>query len=593
MEQMKRKGIRWFDWAVFIALAIGCHLIFMHSDIRHTAGASFAYLNGHILDFYSYTDQTIGGCVYMPTTYILFAVWNLPLKLLGICSEVTMNHPYGVQLWYSMLPILFYVGIAYLMWKIARELGYGEKQARVAAYGFAASPIAFYSQFMFCQYDSITLFFVMLGVYYYFRDDMFRFVLFFAVAITCKYYALMVFVPMVLLREKNVWKIMGQVAGSAGLLAVEFLLYLGDRSMSSNITGFQATNYIFQAGIGIGASNAWISAVILVWAVVSAYSFFLNPKDRTERWKWFLYLESFVMFCIYGLSVWHPQWVLFAIPFMVFGTVTQKRSDVFWLLDLVMMFCFVWFLAHLFPGNADQELLNGGLLRETIAGRARVTLMRDLPILSNTSLQIPYSVFSAVLLINALFKHPKYMISDLSEETHPQAGLLRLRFLAGIAIFLVPCMICLRSMLKAPYPDADRISQAEDMIYLQEEGGTHELEQYFIPEWDQLEWIDIAFGYLGNEEGELTLRVEDETTGNTLLEAVIPRAEVIRQGRNRLRFDPISMEQDHVYKAVLSGGMVEDGLLTLYTVPKQPGDGVTLLDGEEQDYSASFVFYGR
>ena len=167
----RESGIRWFDWAVFILLALGCHLLFQQADIRHTGGAGIAYLNGHILDFYSYNAERIGGCAYMPTTYILFAVWDIPLKLLGLVQEPTMDVGFWVTFWYTLLPIGMYAGTAFLMFKLARLVGFSVGKARIASYACATAPIGFYSQFLFGQYDSITMFFVMLGVYYYFKKN--------------------------------------------------------------------------------------------------------------------------------------------------------------------------------------------------------------------------------------------------------------------------------------------------------------------------------------------------------------------------------------------------------------------------------------
>ena len=42
------------DYILFAVCALICFLVFQQGDIRHTAGCSFAYLQGHILDFYEW-----------------------------------------------------------------------------------------------------------------------------------------------------------------------------------------------------------------------------------------------------------------------------------------------------------------------------------------------------------------------------------------------------------------------------------------------------------------------------------------------------------------------------------------------------------
>lgn len=63
-----------------------------------TAGSALVYLFGHVRDFYDQNDKLFWGIYfygtdvyignhYMPSTYILFALWGIPLRLLGIVTD--------------------------------------------------------------------------------------------------------------------------------------------------------------------------------------------------------------------------------------------------------------------------------------------------------------------------------------------------------------------------------------------------------------------------------------------------------------------------------------------------------------------------
>lgn len=69
------------DWVILGLLVSVCFVCYQHPDIWHTGGSSIAYLNGHILDFYDYNLQKVGGNAYLPTTYLIFAIWNIPVRL--------------------------------------------------------------------------------------------------------------------------------------------------------------------------------------------------------------------------------------------------------------------------------------------------------------------------------------------------------------------------------------------------------------------------------------------------------------------------------------------------------------------------------
>ena len=78
---------------------------------------------GHILDFYEWNvEKADMYASYMPSTYILFAIWNIPVKLLGILNEPKLEVSYWLMMYYKLLPTLFYLGSSVLIYKIIKEL---------------------------------------------------------------------------------------------------------------------------------------------------------------------------------------------------------------------------------------------------------------------------------------------------------------------------------------------------------------------------------------------------------------------------------------------------------------------------------------
>lgn len=113
-------------------------------------------------------------------------------------------------MWYKLLPVILYFVTSHLLYKIAMEIGFEEKKAKFCKFAFLVCPIGIYSQFIFSQYDIFMIFFLVLGVYYYFKDGLFRFALFFGIAATFKYQALAYFAVLLVLREKDsaIWQSM-------------------------------------------------------------------------------------------------------------------------------------------------------------------------------------------------------------------------------------------------------------------------------------------------------------------------------------------------------------------------------------------------
>ena len=129
---LKSEEISKLDIIVTIAVLAFLYIAFVHGDIRVTGNRSFL-LYKHPFDFYKASFEQSGNFYanYMPSTFIAFAVWNLPLYLLkGAPADNTVNS-FVSNMWYKLLPVLLYFITAHVIYKIALLLGFGEKKARL------------------------------------------------------------------------------------------------------------------------------------------------------------------------------------------------------------------------------------------------------------------------------------------------------------------------------------------------------------------------------------------------------------------------------------------------------------------------------
>ena len=168
---MAEKPLKKLDYIVFAFFAVVCFFTFQQGDIMHTAGCSYGYLQGHFWDFYEWDAYQYNmWASYMPSTYLVFAIWNIPVRLLGLvtCPE-RFAYNFGVLMWYKLLPVSLYLISGFLIFKIASVIGMGTKKSKLCAYVFLTTPIGFFSQFMFGQYDIFTVFLILLGIYYYLK----------------------------------------------------------------------------------------------------------------------------------------------------------------------------------------------------------------------------------------------------------------------------------------------------------------------------------------------------------------------------------------------------------------------------------------
>ena len=147
------------DYLVVLAVLLSMLLFCDAESLVQTAGASFGYLNRRFLDFYEYGRECgIRELAYMPLIYVIYAVWNLPLKLTFLVRFPMPEVPFFVLVWYKLLPVLLYLASTYLVYKIACEIGMGKKKAKLCAAAVFTMPLEFFLQFSYWSVMIIPLF---------------------------------------------------------------------------------------------------------------------------------------------------------------------------------------------------------------------------------------------------------------------------------------------------------------------------------------------------------------------------------------------------------------------------------------------------
>ena len=193
------------DWIVSILILTVLFFTCVHSDVKLTGNRSFLMYK-HFTDFYQASYEQSGGywANYLPSTFIAYAIWNLPLYLTGHTPEAILTNSFVNLMWYKLLPVIIYFITAQLIYHIGKEMGFGEKKSLLCKFAFLVFPMGVFSQFIFSQYDIFTVFFMVLGLYFFLKNKMWQFALAFGMASTFKYHAVLYFAALLLLKEKKI-----------------------------------------------------------------------------------------------------------------------------------------------------------------------------------------------------------------------------------------------------------------------------------------------------------------------------------------------------------------------------------------------------
>ena len=237
--------------------------------------------------------------------------------------------------------------------RIAYLVGINKKNIKWLLFAVTSSLFVVIPIFQIAQYDIIILFFIMLGIRFLLEGRNVLFLIIFSFAIPMKYFALFVFVPIVLYKTKKIWRIAIELlVGGAGLFCEKIIVgkvfvkiadifqasslsssdtflasssITGDMiigSVSENYTGAEMfvqgqVDYLMHNQITLGNSSA--SVFFIIWAAICVYAF-IKKTANDQRGKGrdvitiglFSYLGLFLSF-----YSWNSYWIIYLAPFIL------------------------------------------------------------------------------------------------------------------------------------------------------------------------------------------------------------------------------------------------------------------------------------
>jgi hypothetical protein len=439
------------DLFFYLAVLILCYFCFCHGDITIVGGWSYTYLNGHITDFYEVNQSLFTSNNYLPSTSLLFALWNIPIRLLGLVTQATTDVGY-VVFWYKLLTTLFLAGSAWYLYKIGQAIGLSRSNARLLTIVWVASPLLFFSQFIFSQTDIFTLFFVLMGLYYFLRKKNIAFVLLMGVSFTFKYYSLLVFIPLLLLIEKNPFKLIGYSALALAPVGIELFFYRHSAVLFSELSKYGFMERLFGSQLPISSSlNLYLFP--LIWLLICGICYFIkNFRSPDAFYQTSFYVCLAVCVAFFSLVLWHPQYILLITPFLAITTFKSQHSPYFLILDFILMVAFTGYVVCQFPLNVDQSMMRLGLLGQfnpALGSPEKVFEMAKFFTLFTNHWQgfkdLYFTVFVVVLMLNLGFKFPRkwnsWVTNDQIVPVKEYWSSLRLAFFGGTAVFVVPAFL--------------------------------------------------------------------------------------------------------------------------------------------------------
>ncbi|MFV0352834.1 MAG: glycosyltransferase 87 family protein [Oscillospiraceae bacterium] len=453
LQRFKKWPMRW-HWVAFAGIGLVAFLLFIHVDVAETANHSYLFLqsifSGRFFHFYDdvvlhqNTLYYINNAHYNIIVYILFAIVELPVFIFNSIFNLPVNE-YFLFFVGKLVGIGFFVACIRAVYLICRQLAFSVEDCSWCSLAFALCAPAFFSSFIMGQYDTLCLFFTLMGILCWMQKRPVGFALWFGLAATCKFFALFLFIPLLLLYEKRLLHIIKQGLICLWLLVPTTLLFYrrgGDMGLFNKLMAERLFKYVMP-----GAGEP--ALFLLGFFILCAVAYLWRPGEDTMQ-KAGLWLCLTVYALLFIFVYWHPQWIILVTPFIIITTFTEKNRLPWMFINGLFSAGFFIFTFYAYPYQLEGNLLNWGIvgLSSGLATSSIITYM-------SVSLyfdMIPYLyalfpvLFTGGLAANVILKLPLRKGSpaqQLSAGARTPAGknmgfVLWAGFAAAMAVWAAP-----------------------------------------------------------------------------------------------------------------------------------------------------------
>lgn len=315
---LKQKEMKWMA----VATGIGVFFIFLtmlYGDNLINSNTGYMIIDkifsGQFGQLYNEIDWSYGLSIYF-----IYALWSVPIWFIGyICGfEINMN-AIPVLLWYKLLLAVFAIWSIFLVGKVAEEL-YAERKQEVKLQ-YCMSIFLVVPVVAIAQCDIIGICFVLLGLYYYIKEQNILFIIAMAVAITMKGFAILPFLPLVLFRFRKISKLIS-VFG-AGLLFAgvsELVIRNSETGASARSNPEYYVNVAIQrlTEVRIDAGASRVIGLLGFFFLILCIIAYILPNQDTEKNKryaiWLVFSSYLSFFLFYNNNFYRH--VLLA-PFLI------------------------------------------------------------------------------------------------------------------------------------------------------------------------------------------------------------------------------------------------------------------------------------
>jgi hypothetical protein len=356
--------------AGYALIAVLAASFLVQTDLSHTVFSSYALLGGHFFDFYDFNQPVMVGNDYLILLYGVIALWMSPIYFFGLATppeqfNLLLANPVEV-LWAKVGLAILFVILANRIQKIASRFFADASRSRTK-WIVLTSPFALLPVLVMGQYDVIGLLLVVLGFEAWLGKRHLHFVAYFAFALSFKYIALAVFIPLVLIAAKNLRQVAGWL--SSALIPIAFQIGIGLTNAAYRSNASLQPMKLLLPDLNSPVSIA-VRFIALLLAILVAF-WLLRKKYESELAKQHFAVIAVVasLTTLFIAVRWNPQWLICIVPFWALLTLQMKRPRLLMISESLGFVGLVGMLANPWMNNVDDSMALRGALSKLLPDR--------------------------------------------------------------------------------------------------------------------------------------------------------------------------------------------------------------------------------
>lgn len=281
--------------------------------------------------------------IYPPLTYytlglfrVLVKPWTDPNFIPWLWEHMGEIHSYlhlFIHLFLFKLPYLFFdIGLAFLLMALFNE----PRQKKWAFTLWMFNPLTLYATFMIGQLDLLPTFFTVLSLYLFKKKKIYWSAVVMGVAASYKMYPLFLLFPLAFLGSDKLIERLKILA--VGLAPFVFFIapYITSSAFRAQVFSPKSQKMLYM-GWPLSGAEVVYPFVIFVGFI---YFFAYYSRRKVDLAVYFLA----ILLATFSVTHFHPQWFLWAAPFLVWELVENKFKN--WALVTTIFVC--WLIITLF-----------------------------------------------------------------------------------------------------------------------------------------------------------------------------------------------------------------------------------------------------